>query len=57
MVDVVKKRDLPKVSERLQRRDKEKRTGALPGGHAEAASSLGRGGEAASIVGFMTMKK
>lgn len=41
LVDVVKKRDLPKVSERLQQKDERERTGRLTGGYAGAVSSWG----------------
>lgn len=52
LVDVVKKRDLPKVSERLQQKDKKERTGRLTGGYGAMASwgRTRRGGRSSRVT-------
>lgn len=54
MVDMVKKGDLPKVSERLQQRDKKERTGSLTGGCADTCKLVGGEGqsEQSDLLGF-----
>lgn len=58
VVDMVKKGDLPKVSERLPQRNKKKRTGSLTGAYADACQLVGAGCRGkARVIRFIRIHK